>query len=136
MEKIGTKIWKKTQANRVLKKWNVNFLFNIKMNGKTLKFGYVEVSKREFHGSKQPIALNLVNVSQILISDKFKHSVTGFKYFIGCEDDNIIRPLCIILPQSRYIKHFDNGGKNMPFMIEDDNTLVKYNEIWNKHLRH
>ena len=106
------------------------------MNGKTLKFGYVEVSKREFHGSKQPIALNLVNVSQILISDKFKHSVTGFKYFIGCEDDNIIRPLCIILPQSRYIKHFDNGGKNMPFMIEDDNTLVKYNEIWNKHLRH
>ena len=33
---------------------------------------------------------------------------------------------------SGFIKHIDNGGKNMPFMIEDDNILVKYIEIWNK----
>ena len=33
---------------------------------------------------------------------------------------------------SGYIKYFDNGGKNTPFMIEDDSVLVKYNEIWNK----
>ena len=33
---------------------------------------------------------------------------------------------------SRYIKYFDDGGKNMSFKIEDDNLLVKYNEIWNK----
>ena len=28
--------------------------------------------------------------------------------------------------------HFENGGKNMSFMIEDDSVLIKYNEIWNK----
>ena len=33
---------------------------------------------------------------------------------------------------SGYIKHFDDGGKNMSFKIEDDNTFLKYNEIWNK----
>ena len=33
---------------------------------------------------------------------------------------------------SEYIKYFDNGGKNMSFMIEDDSVLQKYNEIWNK----
>ena len=32
---------------------------------------------------------------------------------------------------SGYIKKFENGGKNMSFMIEDDSVLVKYNEIWN-----
>ena len=31
-----------------------------------------------------------------------------------------------------YIKYFENGGKIMPFMTEDDSVLVKYNDIWNK----
>ena len=33
---------------------------------------------------------------------------------------------------SGYIKYFENGGKNMSFMIEHDSVLTKYNEIWNK----
>ena len=65
------------------------------MTKKTLKFDDVEHKKKGFHASKQPIALNLVNVNQVLISDKFEHSDNGFKYFIGYKDDNIIRPLCI-----------------------------------------
>ena len=45
----------------------------------------------------------------------------------------MIRPLCIILAQmSGYIKYFDNGGKNMPFKIEDESVYLKYTEIWNK----
>ena len=103
------------------------------MNGKTLKFDNVEINKKEFHVSKQPFALNFVNVSQILISGKFKQSDMGFKYFIGYKDDNTIRPLCIILPQiSGYVKYFDISGKNMSFMIKDDSVMVKHNEIWNK----
>ena len=58
-----------------------------------------KVNKKDFHASKQPIALNLLNVNQILISKRFEYSGKGFKYFIGYKDDNIIRPLCIILPQ-------------------------------------
>ena len=33
---------------------------------------------------------------------------------------------------SRYIKYFDNGGKNMSFMIKNDMVLIKYNKIWDK----
>ena len=105
------------------------------MSKKTLKFE-VEVNKKEIHVSKKPIALSLLNVNQILKSDKFGHSDKGFKYFIGYKDYNIkdyIRSLCIILPQtSRFIKYFGNGEKNMSLMIQDDSVLVKYNEIWNK----
>ena len=72
------------------------------------------VNKKEFHASKQAIGLNLVNTKKIVVSDKFKHSDNAFRYFIGyLHDDDLIRPLCIILTQmSRYIKYFDNGGKN------------------------
>ena len=46
--------------------------------------------------------------------------------------DDIIIPLCIILPQmSGFIKYFDNGGKNMSFKTEDVSvSFLKYNEIW------
>ena len=61
------------------------------------------------------------------------HIDDGFKYFIGYTKDVIVKPLCIILPQmSGYRKYFENSGKNMSFMIEDDDVLNKYNEIWNK----
>ena len=33
---------------------------------------------------------------------------------------------------SGYITHFDDGGKNMSFRIEDDDLFLKYNEIENK----
>ena len=48
----------------------------------------------------------LVNVDQIVASDKFKHNNEGFKYFIGYQEGGIVKPLCIILPQmSGYIKY-------------------------------
>ena len=103
------------------------FLYCIKISEKTLKCNDVEVNKKEFHGSKQLIALNSVLINKIVVSDKFKHSDEGFKYFIGYKED--ISDLYVLLPQiSGYIKRFHNGGKNMSFKNEDDYVLVKYNE--------
>ena len=31
-----------------------------------------------------------------------------------------------------YIKHFENGGKSMSFMVKYDDVLDKYKEIWEK----
>ena len=103
------------------------------MSEKTLKFDNIRVNKKEFHKSKQPINLDLVNVNQILVSGRFKHSDDGFKYFVGYKEGEIVKPLCIILSQiSGYIKYFENNGKNMSFVIKDDGVLDKYNEIWDK----
>ena len=30
-----------------------------------------------------------------------------------------------------YIKYFDDGGKNMSFVADDEKVYEKYNEIWN-----
>ena len=92
--------------------------------------------KKEFHKSKQTVDLDLVNVDQIVISDKFNHSNDGFKYFIGHKEDNIVKLLYVILPQmSGYIKYFENRGKDMFFVMKDDSISVKCNEIWNKFKR-
>ena len=58
-------------------------MFLLSISEKALKFENTRLNKKEFHKSKQPINLDLVNVDQIVISDKFKHSDDGFKYFIS-----------------------------------------------------
>ena len=44
------------------------------MSEKTRKFNNIKLNKKEFHKSKQPIDLKSINVDQIVVSDKFKHS--------------------------------------------------------------
>ena len=101
------------------------------MSEKTLKFNNIRLNKKEFHKSKEPIDLMSVNVDQIVVSDKFKHNNEGFKYFIGYQEGEIVKPLCIILPQmSGCIKYVECGGKNMSFFIKDDEVWEKYDEIW------
>ena len=86
------------------------------MSKSTLKFNNIRVHKKEFHKAKQAIDLGLVTVDQIVVSDKFKHSDDGSKYFIGYQEGEIIKPLCIILLQIiGSIKYFENGGKNIFF---------------------
>ena len=79
---------------------NFSFFLCIKrMSEKTLKFNYIRVNKKELHKSKQPIDLMSVNTEQIVTSDKFKHSDEGFKYLTGYKEGEIVKPLCIILPE-------------------------------------
>ena len=95
------------------------------MSGKTIKFNII-LNKKKFHKSKEPIDLLSVDLDQIVVSYKFKHNDEGFKYFIGYLKGEIVKPLCIILPQmSGYIKCFEKGGKNLTFLLEIMNCLVK-----------
>ena len=66
------------------------------MSGKTLKFNNIRLNKREFHKSKEPVELISVTVDQIVLSEKFKHNNKDFKYFIGYQKGEIIKPLCNI----------------------------------------
>ena len=48
----------------------------------SLKFGKIKLNTTEFHRSKQPVCLNQVEISKIIVSDKFKLD-DGVKNFIG-----------------------------------------------------
>ena len=88
------------------------------MRGKTLKFNNIILNEKKFHKSKEPIDLLSVDLDQTVVSYKFKHNDEGFKYFTGNLEGEIVKPLCIVLPQmDEYIKYFENGSKNISFIL-------------------
>ena len=107
-------------------------MYSIKISSQKIKFGDKEVDKKEFYSSKEAILLDSVDLSKIIVLNKWKINDTTYKYFCGYLNNDVIQPLCIILPQmSGYIKYFDDGGKNMSFVTDDKEVYEKYNEIWN-----
>ena len=98
---------------------------------RSLIFGDVEVNKKEFYDDKEAISLSLVDINNIVVSNKIKGNNESSKYFIGYLNDvGSVCPLCIILPKmSGYIKYFENGEKNISFKIEDDEVGIKCNSI-------
>ena len=102
------------------------------MSSKKIKFRDKEVDKKEFYSSKEAILLDSVDLSKVVVSSRWKLNDTTYKYFCGYLNNDVIRPLCVILPQMNgYIKYFDNGGKNMSFVTDDKKVYEKYDEIWN-----
>ena len=45
------------------------------MSEERIKYGDFVVNKTEFHASKQAIALDLVDIDKIVVSEKFKYSM-------------------------------------------------------------
>ena len=101
------------------------------MGLKKIKFGDKEVNKKEFYLSKQVIPLDSVDLDKIVVSSKCKINETTYNYLCGYLNNDVIQPLYVILPQMNgYIKYFDNGGKNMTFVTDNEKVYDKYNEIW------
>ena len=101
------------------------------MSPKTIKFEDKEINSKEFYSSEQAIPLDSVDLDKIVVSDKWKINDTTYKYLYGYLNNDVIQPLCVILPQMNgNIKYFDDGGKNMSFVKDDEEIYEKYNEIW------
>ena len=101
------------------------------MSSRKIKFGDKEIDKKEFYSSKQAISLDSVDLNKIVVSNKWKINDTTYKYLCGYLNNDTVQPLCVILPQMNgNIKYFDDGGKNMSFVMDDEEIYEKYNEIW------
>ena len=100
------------------------------MNGKSINFEDKKISKSVFYKNKKLFNIHDIDVSKILVSkEKSYGTKNSFKYFIGYNDDNVIRPLYIKLPQMiGYVKSFDSN-KTMSFKVNDNELLKKYNKI-------
>ena len=100
------------------------------MSSQKIKFGDKEIDKKEFYSSKEAILLDSVDSSKIVVSNKWKINDITYKYLCGYLNNDVIQPLCVILTQmSGYIKYFDDGGKSMSFVTDDEEVYEKYNKI-------
>ena len=102
------------------------------MRGKIINFDDKKINKSNFYNNKKLFNLNDTDTNKILVSKKESYGTkNSLKYFIGYNDD-VIRPLCIILPHMiGYVKHFDSN-KTMSFKVSDNKLLKTYNKIWEK----
>ena len=102
------------------------------MSSQKIKFGDKEVDKKIFYSSREAILLYSVDLSKIVVSSRWKLNDTTYKYFCGYLNNDVSKPLCVILPQMNgYIKYFDDDGKNMSFVTDDEKVYEKYDDIWN-----
>ena len=102
------------------------------MSSQKIKLGDKDVDKKKFYSSKEAILLDSIDLSKIVVFSRWKLNDTTYKYFCGYLNNDVIKPLCIILPQiNGYVKYFYNGGKNMSFVTDDKEVYRKYDEIWN-----
>ena len=91
------------------------------------------INKINFYKNKKSFNLNDIDFNKILVSKKESYGTkNSHKYFIGYNDGDVVRPLCIILPQMiGYVKHFDSN-KTLSFKVSDNKPLKKCNKIWEK----
>ena len=78
------------------------------------------------------MTLMLIKYYSLKKNRMVKSKKKSFKYFIGYKDNDVIRPLCIKLPQMLgYVRKFE-GNTTMSFKINDKQLLKKYNQIWKR----
>ena len=92
-----------------------------------------KINKTNFYKNKKIFNIYDLDISKILVSKKEScRTKNSLKYFIDYNNDNVIRSLCIKLPQMiGYVKHFDSN-KTMSFKLSDVKLLKKYTKIWER----
>ena len=105
------------------------------MNGKSINFDNKNIKKSDFYNKNKKIFnIDDIDVNKILVSKKEQYGkYNSFKYFIGYNDNDVIRPLYLGLSQmTGYINKFDENKRTMFLMVKDKQLLKNYNKIWKK----
>ena len=102
------------------------------MSEKNVNSGEKKI-KSNFYKNKKVTKIDDIDVNKTLVSKEEPYRTKNlFKYFIGYNDCDIIRPLCIKLPQMiGYVRKFE-GNTAMYFKTSNKQLLKKYNQIWKR----
>ena len=96
------------------------------MSGNSKNFDDKKINKNTFYKNKKLFNIHDLDVNKILVSKKESYGTkNSLKHFIGYNDSDAIRPLCLNLPQMiGYVKHFDSN-KTLSFKVGDNKLLKK-----------
>ena len=118
------------------------------MSGESLNFDDKKIEKSDFYKNKKIFNIDDIDVNKILVSKKEPYGIKkSFKYFIGYNDNDVIRPLCLeLLKMTGYIrkckenkykenKSRENKSKEnitMSLRVNDKQLFKNYDKIWKK----
>ena len=101
------------------------------MSRKNINFEDKGIKKSTFYKDKTINTIENIDFNNILISRKEPYgNKNSVKYFIGYNDNDIIRPLYIRLPQMTGYARKCNDNATMSFIVKDKKLLKSYNKIW------
>ena len=109
------------------------FFFTIYKNErKNINFEDKKTKKREFYKNQKVFQIDYIDVDKILVSGKELYGTkNALKYFIEYNNNDVIRPLCVRLPQmTGYARKFVENT-TMSFRVNDKHLLkiiIKYGE--------
>ena len=89
--------------------------------------------KVTFIRTNQMYNIEEIDTNKILVSNKEAYGTkNSFKYFIGYSDNDVIRSLCVKLPQiTGYARKFDENA-TMSFKVNNKQILKNCNKVWKK----
>ena len=99
------------------------------MSGKNINLT-TKNKKSDSSKNKNVFQIDDVDVDKILVSKKEPYSTkNSLKYFIGYNDNDVIRPLCARPPQiTGYARKFDDNA-TISFKANNKQLLKNYNKI-------
>ena len=105
------------------------------MSISSINFNNKKIKKSDFYNKNKKIFnISDSDINKISVSKKETYGkYNSFKYFIGYNDNDVIRPLYLFISQTTgYINKFDKNKITMSLMIKDIQLLKSYNKIWKK----
>ena len=117
----------------VIKKFLLFSSQNIRISSSSINFIDKKIKKSDFYNKNKKIFnISDNDINKILVSKKEQYGkYNSFKYFIGYNDNDVIGPLYLFIPQTTgYINKFDKNEITMSLMIKDIQLLKNHNKIW------
>ena len=117
----------------IIKKVLLFFFTEYKNEHKEHKFWQQKNKKSDFYKNKTAFQIDNINVNKILVSIEEPYGTKdALKYFIGYNDNDVIRLLCLrLLQMTGYFKKF-NENATMSFRVDNKQLLKNCNKIWEK----
>ena len=96
------------------------------MSIKNINFEGKKIQKSDIYKNKNINNIDNIDANRISVSKKESYGIkNSFKYFMGYNDNDIIRPLCIKLPQmTGYTRKFDKNV-TMSFRVNNKQLLKR-----------
>ena len=96
------------------------------MNAKNINFNNKNIKKSDvYNRNKKIFNIDDNDVNKILVSKKEQYGkYNSFKYFIGYNDNDVIRPLYLFISQATgYLNKFEKNKITVSLMVEDKQLL-------------